>query len=105
MTPHELQTNCPACGKALRLGLSFRLAIGPGRAARWIGRLAVPLALATFVYAFLYGADSLGGYGTAAACLAGFLVWVVINQVAVRCPRVRCLHCKACGWRREVPTG
>jgi len=31
----------------------------------------------TFLCALLFGGTSLGGYGSAAACLAGFLVWAV----------------------------
>jgi hypothetical protein len=87
---------------ALRRGLSFRHSVGPGEAARWVGRLAVVFGLAAFVYAIFFGGDSLGGYGAASACLAGFLVWAVLNQVAAKCPRARLLSCGACGWRREA---
>lgn len=67
-----------------------------------MGRLAVVGGLATFGYAICCGRNSLGGYGAASACLAGFLVWAVLNQVAARYPRVRVRSCGACGWRREI---
>lgn len=99
---HHQRASCPACGMALRRGLSFRHSVGPGPAARLLRRLAVVFGLATFVYAILFGGDSLGGYGAAAAGLAGFLVWAVLHQGAARCPSVRLLLCGACGWRRET---
>lgn len=101
--PPRLRTQCPECGKALRLGLSFRHGVGPSQAVRWTRFLAVLLGLATFVYAILFGHDSLGGYGAASACIAGLLVWAVVNQVAARFRGVRLMHCEACRWRREIP--
>lgn len=101
---HHPRGRCPACGMALRRGLSFRYSVGPGEAARLVGHLAVVLGLATFAYAIFFGRDSLGGYGAASACLAGFLVWAVLNLVAAKCPRARMLSCGACGWRRETRT-
>lgn len=101
--PRNAPTSCPSCGKPFALGIQFRHAIGPGRLARRLARVAVLLGLGTFAYAVTYGSESLGGYGAAGAMLAGLLVWTVCNQVAARCPRSRLLRCSACTWQRELP--
>ena len=90
------------CSSRLRAGLSYRHSAGPGRASRWIAALGGVLGLASGIAALLFGGSAFGGYGVASACLVGVLVWVVINQIAARCPRSRVLRCKACGWRCEV---
>lgn len=102
MTTPGTPDACPACGAASKQGLEFRHSVGPGPAARILGRLAVALGLATSVVAILCGHDSLGGYGTAAAALSGFLVFVVVEGIAARLPRSRRLRCAACGWQHDV---
>lgn len=86
----------------MQQGLEFRHSVGPGPAARILGRLAVALGLATSVIAILYGGDSLSGYGAAAAALSGVVVYVVCREIAARLPRSRQLRCAHCGWRHDV---
>jgi hypothetical protein len=103
--PSDLPTSCPSCGQPLQQGILFRHSVGPGRAARWLARLAVLLGFGAFFYTVFRDGRAYGGYGHTVAALAGLLVWSVCNQIATRFPRSRLLRCLVCRWQKEFPAG
>ena len=96
---------CPSCGAAIHFGLRHRHSDGPGRSGRWLGFVSGPLGLVTAGYVYMYGGVALSGYGSAVACLSGVMMWLVLSQIAERCPRSKRLHCKSCGWQDEIDGG